>query len=71
MREFIRYEPEDWLFPGATEGKHITERSVQKIFVNAREKAGIRIDVSVHTLRHYVESNIMGSEYGFPYILYF
>lgn len=49
----------DWLFPGEQEGKHLTERTAQKIFDTACKKAEIKKDVSIHSLRHYVESQIM------------
>ena len=56
------YKPERWLFPGGKEGSYLTERSVQKIFERACQKAKIRSDVSVHTLRHYVEYRKMVSD---------
>jgi integrase/recombinase XerD len=55
------FNPEDWLFPGENGIGHLTERTVQKIFEKAKEKAKITKDVSIHSLRHYVESQVMGS----------
>ena len=53
LREYIKkYYPEDWLFAGESNDKHITERSVQRIFEKARDKAGIIKDATVHTPRH-------------------
>lgn len=46
------YKPSDWIFPGAKEGKHLSERTVQRVFKNACKKAKITKDVSVHSLRH-------------------
>ena len=43
---------DDWLFPGETDGTHLSERSAQKIFERARLKAGINKDVSIHAMRH-------------------
>ena len=43
------YRPSTWLFPGAREGRHLTERSVQKVFSRAVAAAGIRKRVTVHT----------------------
>lgn len=40
------------VFPGELPNQHITERTVQRIFENARDKAEIRKSVSVHSLRH-------------------
>ena len=55
------YNVADWVFPGEPPNCHITERTVQRIFENARDKAEIRKSVSVHSLRHYVEPQIMES----------
>ena len=50
-----RYEPQKWLFEGARAGKYISKRSIEKVFDQACERAGIKKDVSVHDLRHYAE----------------
>ena len=42
------YRPSTWLFPGVREGRHLTERSVQKVLSRAVEAAGIRKRVTVH-----------------------
>jgi len=55
------FHPNEWLFPGDQPGKHLTERTAQKVFESACKKAGIKKDVSIHSLRHYVESKVMGS----------
>ena len=47
-----KYKPDHWLFPGADADRFLTERSVQKVFENARFKAGIKKEVTVHSLRH-------------------
>lgn len=51
--------PKTWLFPGITSDKPITTRTIQKVFQMSKEKAKITKEVSVHSLRHYVESQIM------------
>ena len=61
-------EPEDWLFPGGKKGSFITERSVQKIFKAACDKAKIRKDVSVHTLRHSFATHLLESGTDIRYI---
>jgi integrase/recombinase XerD len=62
LREYWkRYTPKTFLFPGKYPNGQITARSIQKIFENAKSKAGIKKDAFVHTLRHYVEPNIMES----------
>lgn len=50
-----KYRPNNWLFPGLRRDKHLSIRSAQKIFKKACEKAKIKKDVSIHSLRHYVE----------------
>ena len=56
LREYeVAYKPEFWLFPGMQASKHLTERTVQKVFDMAKCSAGIKKSVSVHSLRHYVE----------------
>jgi site-specific recombinase XerD len=52
--------PSDFLFITQRGGKYTT-RAVQKVFEQAVRQAGIQKTVSCHTLRHYVESQIMGS----------
>ncbi|KUO72544.1 MAG: hypothetical protein APF81_13260 [Desulfosporosinus sp. BRH_c37] len=47
------YHPSEWLFPGDQIGRHLTERTAQKVFESACNKAGIKKDVSIHSLRHY------------------
>jgi len=69
LREYARkYRPETWLFPGNKEGGHLTERSVQKVFENACEKAGIKKDVSVHTLRHSFATHLLEGGTDLRYI---
>ncbi|MHB8076676.1 tyrosine-type recombinase/integrase [Desulfosporosinus fructosivorans] len=56
-----RYRPTDLLFPGPIEGKPMSTKTPQKVFLDARKKAGITEHVTIHTFRHYVESQVMGS----------
>ena len=54
------YKPETWLFQSGVkiEG-HLSERSIQKVFERACDKADVQKDVGIHVLRHYVELHII------------
>ncbi len=53
LREYWKvYKPKDWLFEGREQGTPLTRRSTQDLFYNAVKKAGIKKDVSLHSLRH-------------------
>ena len=53
LREYWRaYRPKDWLFEGQKEGSSICYTSIRNIFVEAKERAGIRKPVGPHSLRH-------------------
>jgi len=47
-----RYRPEDWLFPGRTAGQPVSENLIQKVFQDAKQRAGITKRGGVHSLRH-------------------
>jgi site-specific recombinase XerD len=69
LRNYIKaYRPKTWLFPGGKEGKHLTERSVQKIFERALKKAGIKKDVSIHSLRHSFATHLLENGTDLRYI---
>jgi integrase/recombinase XerD len=63
-----RVHLESWLFPGGEEGRHITERSVQKVFEKARGQAGIVKKVSVHALRHSFATHLLEGGTDLRYI---
>ena len=44
--------PEDWLFPGWRQGRHMNQSSLQNACREAARAAGISKRVRVHTLRH-------------------
>lgn len=53
LREYWRTcRPVEWLFPGQTVDGHISPNTVRLVFHRARAQAGIKKQVSPHTLRH-------------------
>jgi site-specific recombinase XerD len=65
---YRRYHPEKWLFPGSTPFKPISVRSIQHVFKSARQKAGIKKNVSIHSLRHSFATHLIESGIGLPHI---
>jgi len=61
-------KPKTWLFPGQREGRHISTRTVEKVFEDAVEKAGIKKNVGVHSLRHSYATHLLESGTDIRYI---
>lgn len=62
------YRPDRWLFPGQSSDRHLTERSVQKVFEEARLKAGIVKKCSLHALRHSFATHLLENGTDLRYI---
>ena len=60
LRRYWReYQPTLWLFPGADPSRPLTRGSVDKLFARAKERAGIRKRVSLHSLRHAFATHLL------------
>lgn len=65
---YKEYHPQKWLFEGAKPGRHLTTRTVGKIFEQACQKAGIKTNVTVHSLRHSFATHLLESGVDLRYI---
>ena len=52
-------DPKAWLIPGGRPGRHLTTRSVQKVFEQALARSGVPKQASVHTLRHSFATHLL------------
>lgn len=64
----IKNYENDWLFPGQDKSKHLTTRSIQRVFKKACKKANIKKDVSIHTLRHSFATHLLEQGIDIRYI---
>jgi len=51
-RYYRRRRPVGRLFPGRNPGEHMSERTARRIFNQAKKRAGINAQATLHTLRH-------------------
>lgn len=55
---FLEYRPREFLFEGANGGSY-SVRSLQQVFKDAKEKAGIRQSGGIHSLRHSYATHLL------------
>ncbi|MFN8323675.1 MAG: tyrosine-type recombinase/integrase [Chitinophagales bacterium] len=58
--------PKDYLFEGQSGA--ISTRSIQQVFTNAKQKAGVNQDVGIHSLRHSLATHLLESGIDIKYI---
>lgn len=67
---YVEYKPAPikYLFESEQTGNAYATRTIQQIFMNAKQKAGIRKDVGIHSLRHSFATHLLDKGTDVKYI---
>ena len=69
LREYWRiYQPKEWLFPSDRPDRPISPRTIQAVFRQAKDRAGIQKAATVHTLRHSFATHLLEDGADLRYI---
>ena len=69
LHEYLKeYGQSKYLFPSQDREKHLTIRSVEKIFSDACKRAGVKKNATAHSLRHSFATHLLESGVDLRYI---